>query len=124
MRRLTLLVAIGSLALTTIGAAQDAGPYKVAKMARVGGEGGWDYIYADSAGRRLYIPRRGSPAVEATTRRPAAPAVPTRLTSTISTRSSWSARLPASAARARRSIRSRAMASPAASRSRCLTPRQ
>src|SRR5579875_1783250 len=36
--------------------AQD-GPYKVLKRARVGGEGGWDYIYADSAGRRLYIPR-------------------------------------------------------------------
>jgi DNA-binding beta-propeller fold protein YncE len=30
-------------------------------MAKVGGEGGWDYIYADSVGRRLYIPRRGSP---------------------------------------------------------------
>ncbi len=79
MRRLTLLVAIGGVALTTILAAQDAGPYKVAKMARVGGEGGWDYIYADSAGRRLYIPRRGSPAVEATDARPAAAAVPTRL---------------------------------------------
>ena len=36
-----------------------AGPYKVLKTARVGGEGDWDYIYADAAGRRLYIPRRG-----------------------------------------------------------------
>ena len=35
------------------------------KSARVGGEGGWDYIYADSAGRRLYIPRRGAPGAEA-----------------------------------------------------------
>ena len=43
-----------------IGSAQQAGPYKVLKTARVGGEGGWDYIYADVAGRRLYIPRRGS----------------------------------------------------------------
>jgi DNA-binding beta-propeller fold protein YncE len=42
-----------------IGLAQPAGPYKVLKTARVGGEGGWDYIYADAAGRRLYIPRRG-----------------------------------------------------------------
>jgi DNA-binding beta-propeller fold protein YncE len=41
------------------GLAQPAGPYKVLKTARVGGEGGWDYIYADAAGRRLYIPRRG-----------------------------------------------------------------
>jgi len=36
------------------------GPYKVTQRARVGGEGGWDYIYADSAGRRLYIPRGGT----------------------------------------------------------------
>src|SRR5262249_9171206 len=57
-----------------------SGPYKVLKTARVGGEGGWDYIYADVAGRRLYIPRRGVPAVEATDTRPASPAVPTRLT--------------------------------------------
>jgi DNA-binding beta-propeller fold protein YncE len=66
-----------------IGSAQQppsAGPYKVLKTAKVGGEGGWDYIYADVAGRRLYIPRRGSPAVEATDTRPAAAAIPTRLT--------------------------------------------
>src|SRR4051812_26977982 len=41
---------------------QSGGPYKVLKTARVGGEGGWDYIYADVAGRRLYIPRRGGQA--------------------------------------------------------------
>src|SRR3954469_20215652 len=34
-----------------------AGPYKVIKSARVGGEGGWDYINADVDGRRLYIAR-------------------------------------------------------------------
>jgi DNA-binding beta-propeller fold protein YncE len=39
------------------------GPYRVLKTARVGGEGNWDYIYADPLGRRLYIPRRGSEAV-------------------------------------------------------------
>jgi len=44
--------------LSTVGMAQPSGPYKVLKSAKVGGEGGWDYIYADSAGRRLYIPRR------------------------------------------------------------------
>lgn len=60
--------------------APNGGPYKVLKTARVGGEGGWDYIYADPAGRRLYIPRRGSPAAAATDSRPASPAVPTRLT--------------------------------------------
>jgi DNA-binding beta-propeller fold protein YncE len=54
------------------------GPYKVLKTARVGGEGGWDYIYADVAGRRLYIPRRGGagPAAADSTTAP----IPTRLT--------------------------------------------
>ena len=65
MRRLILTVI-----LCAIVSAQE-GPYKVLKMARLGGEGGWDYIYADSAGRRLYIPRRGSPS--------ATPPVQTRL---------------------------------------------
>src|SRR6266436_9151022 len=71
MRRFYLLVAVAIAMFAPIGLAQHAGPYKVLKTARVGGEGGWDYIYADVAGRRLYIPRRGSPAT---------PAIPTRLT--------------------------------------------
>jgi DNA-binding beta-propeller fold protein YncE len=48
------------LALT--GSAQQgptSGPYKVLKTARVGGDGGFDYVYADVDGRRLYIPRGG-----------------------------------------------------------------
>ena len=61
MRRSVLLVVIGILVLVSIGLAQQSGPYKVLMKARVGGEGGWDYIYADSVGRRLYIPRRGTP---------------------------------------------------------------
>lgn len=40
--------------------AQGSGPYKVLKTARVGGAGGFDYVYADAAGRRLYIPRTGA----------------------------------------------------------------
>jgi hypothetical protein len=43
--------------------AQQSGPYKVLKTARVGGEGGWDYIFADAASRRLYIPRGATPEV-------------------------------------------------------------
>lgn len=35
------------------------GPYKVLKTAKVGGNGGFDYVYADASGRRLYIPRTG-----------------------------------------------------------------
>jgi DNA-binding beta-propeller fold protein YncE len=79
MRRLFLFAVIGIVALAAPVVAQQTGPYKVLKTARVGGEGGWDYIYADSAGRRLYIPRRGAPAAEATDSRAASPAVPTRL---------------------------------------------
>jgi DNA-binding beta-propeller fold protein YncE len=33
------------------------GPYQVLKTSKAGGLGGFDYIYADDAGRRLYIPR-------------------------------------------------------------------
>jgi DNA-binding beta-propeller fold protein YncE len=41
--------------------ASGAGPYNILKTAKVGGEGGFDYVYADADGRRLYIPRGGSP---------------------------------------------------------------
>ena len=68
MYRLTATVA-GAFVVTlaVVSAQQPAngpnatGPYKVLRTARVGGEGGWDYIYAEVAGRRLYIPRRGTP---------------------------------------------------------------
>jgi DNA-binding beta-propeller fold protein YncE len=61
MRRFGLFFTAGLLILASFGWAQQTGPYKVLKTAKVGGEGGWDYIYADSAGRRIYIPRRGAP---------------------------------------------------------------
>jgi len=35
------------------------GAYKVLKTAKVGGEGGFDYISADVEARRLYVPRSG-----------------------------------------------------------------
>ena len=60
--------------------AKQDGPYKVLKTARVGGEGGWDYIYADSDGRRLYIPRGATRAIPATDTTPEIAAVPARLT--------------------------------------------
>ena len=40
--------------------APTAGSYKVLKTAKIGGEGGYDYIFADVEGRRLYIPRGGT----------------------------------------------------------------
>src|SRR5450432_2147869 len=64
MQRVFLVFAIGIATLTTNGFAQ--GPYKVMKTAKVGGAGGFDYVYADSAGRRLYIPRTGNPGARIT----------------------------------------------------------
>jgi DNA-binding beta-propeller fold protein YncE len=32
-------------------------PYKLVKTAKVGGAGGFDYVFADADGRRLYVPR-------------------------------------------------------------------
>src|SRR6476469_1260455 len=57
-----VLAIVVSVAITSAQQPSTTGPYKVLKTARVGGEGNWDYIYADVAGRRLYIPRR-APAV-------------------------------------------------------------
>ena len=46
--------------------AATAGPYQMQKTTKVGGEGGFDYVYADADGRRLYIARSGpSPRVTA-----------------------------------------------------------
>ena len=56
------LLAAGIAGLAFSGLAQNtpiAGPYKVLKTAKVGGEGGFDYIFADVKARRLYIPRSG-----------------------------------------------------------------
>src|SRR4051795_12174915 len=80
MRRLTLLLSAGIAALAPISLAQSAGPYKVLKTAKVGGEGGTDYIYADTVGRRLYITRGATQAREATATTPAVPAFDKRLT--------------------------------------------
>jgi hypothetical protein len=55
MRQFGLVLAV-LVSFVPSGLAQQ-GPYKVLKTARVGGEGGWDYIYADTAGRRFYTPR-------------------------------------------------------------------
>src|ERR1700730_11011650 len=59
---LAVVIAAGIAMSSSIGVAQHAptaGPYKVLKTAKVGGEGGFDYISADGEGRRLYVPRSG-----------------------------------------------------------------
>jgi DNA-binding beta-propeller fold protein YncE len=74
MRRFCLVLAAAIATFTPLGLAQQVGPYKVLKTAKVGGAGGFDYVYADVAGRRLYIPRGGIAATAT------APAMPGRVT--------------------------------------------
>jgi hypothetical protein len=65
MRPISLAVvpAAAIMILASLGLSQQTttvGPYKVVKTVKVGGEGGYDYIFADIEGRRLYIPRGGT----------------------------------------------------------------
>ena len=61
MSRKTLAVATlaAILPLASLAHAQDAGPYKVLKIQLVGGDGGMDYVTADSDARNLYVARSG-----------------------------------------------------------------
>ena len=62
MKRILALFAASVVLLACPGRAQQtssAGPYKVLKTVKVGGDGSFDYVYADVAGRRLYVPRMG-----------------------------------------------------------------
>jgi hypothetical protein len=58
MRR--FCIALGIVVATALLFAQSAGPYKVVKTAKVGGAGGFDYVFADVLERKLYIPRSGA----------------------------------------------------------------
>lgn len=84
MRHASLVVAVSLIAASSAYAQQQQAstdsPYKVQRRERVGGEGGFDYIFADVVGRRLYIPRGGSRAVPATDSTPAKPAIAGRIT--------------------------------------------
>jgi len=58
LRRNMLPGALAALAALLAGsAAAGPGPYHLIRAEKVGGEGGYDYVFADSAGRRLYVPR-------------------------------------------------------------------
>jgi DNA-binding beta-propeller fold protein YncE len=80
MRQFCLILAAVSVICAQVGLAQSDGPYQVLKRARVGGEGGWDYIFADAAGRRLYIPRGATRPAPATGTAPEVAPVEARLT--------------------------------------------
>ncbi|HWC96621.1 MAG TPA: hypothetical protein VG456_07725 [Candidatus Sulfopaludibacter sp.] len=60
----SICLAFAALAAATAGFAQQAptdGPYKILKAAKVGGDGGFDYVTAESGARHLYIGRSGNP---------------------------------------------------------------
>jgi hypothetical protein len=81
MRRYCFAATIAIAVFPSVFLAQAAtdGPYKVLKTARVGGEGGTDYIFADVAGRRIYI-TRGAVRAPATDTSPARVVTPARVT--------------------------------------------
>ncbi len=58
MKTLRFLAAV---ALSGCMALAQSGPYKIIKAAKVGGVGGFDYVYADSACCKLYVARSGNP---------------------------------------------------------------
>lgn len=60
---LAAVFAVGMTVAASVSLAQSApatGPYKVLKTVKAGAEGGYDYIFADVEGRRLYVPRGGA----------------------------------------------------------------
>ena len=62
MIRLATVLATATLASAALlpqSAIAQEGPYKVLATTKVGGEGGMDYVTADSEGRRLYVARSG-----------------------------------------------------------------
>jgi DNA-binding beta-propeller fold protein YncE len=54
-----VLAAIGISASVSFAQPASSGPYRILRTAKVGGTGGFDYVFADAVGRRLYIPRGG-----------------------------------------------------------------
>ena len=58
-RIFVVLTAIGISASVSLAQPASSGPYRILRTAKVGGTGGFDYVFADAVGRRLYIPRSG-----------------------------------------------------------------
>ena len=82
MTRIAVVSALMIASIAAPGGAQQPStdsPYKVLMRARVGGEGGTDYIFANSDERKLYITRNVVRAVAATDSTPARDAVPGRV---------------------------------------------
>ncbi len=54
-----LALTLAALSCLAASAPAQSGPYKILQSVKVGGEGGWDYVAADSTDRRLFIARSG-----------------------------------------------------------------
>jgi len=57
---LALLVPALAATLAPTPSLAQSGPYKILSTHKLGGDGGWDYLAADSSARRLYIARSGA----------------------------------------------------------------
>ncbi|MDP9039854.1 MAG: YncE family protein [Acidobacteriota bacterium] len=60
MTRTSLAAAVFTAALLPLAAAPVRAQYKIVRTQKVGGEGGFDYVTADSANRTLYVARSGA----------------------------------------------------------------
>jgi DNA-binding beta-propeller fold protein YncE len=58
-RKPLVLAAAAVLALLPLAAHAQDGPYKILQTVKIGGDGGFDYVTADSVGRNLYVARSG-----------------------------------------------------------------
>ncbi|HEY1929626.1 MAG TPA: hypothetical protein VGG92_19335, partial [Caulobacteraceae bacterium] len=66
MHRLLPTLALAAALAAGSAGAQSPGPYHLLKTVKTGGDGGFDYVYADPVNRRLYVPRGGAnPRVDA-----------------------------------------------------------
>jgi YVTN family beta-propeller protein len=61
-RRLPLLLSAAAVVAATLTPAlcAQSGPYKILNIAKIGGDGGWDYLTADASSRQLYLARSGA----------------------------------------------------------------
>jgi DNA-binding beta-propeller fold protein YncE len=57
-RRGWLHLAIGLLLIASLSFARPDAAYRIEKVVKVGGDGGWDYLTVDGAARRLYVTRQ------------------------------------------------------------------
>jgi len=59
MQTFARLAALAAISIVPVTALAQAGPYKVLQTIKVGGDGGFDYVTADSEDRNLYVARSG-----------------------------------------------------------------